>query len=251
MKVYEKIVFDMATLEVIEEVSYEYDGPVSLCKGGGSTTTNSIDYEYNKRMASVAEEELEMGRGYYDFWMENNADFEKAKIASNMELMPLQTGLEKSQIESQQALLPGQTSLGLSQIEAAQQLLPGQTEAQQSQNTLTTAQNTANLGLLPAKTQATGMYLDQAINGVNIEDRMGKAGATMAGQYKDAGKMLTRQSGRMGGSPSSGKLISAMNALNMDRARNTGMAKDNARTNAETENFRRLQGASNFGLPVM
>lgn len=250
MKIYEEIVFDMTTMEVLEEVSYEYDGPVAECKGE-SKQSNSIDYAYNDRMATIAEKELEMGQSFHDFWVENNAPFEKAKIAANMELMPGQTALEKSQIESQQQLLPGQTQLGLAQLDAAQELLPGQTAATKSANELKAAQNTASLGLMPAKTEATAKYFDQAINGVNIEDRMGKATATMAHQYKDAGKTLTRQMGRMGSSPSSGKLISAMNNLNMNRAKTVGLAKETARTNAETENFNRLQGASNFGLPVM
>lgn len=34
MKVYEKIVIDMKTLETVEEVSFEYDGPIAKCDGG-------------------------------------------------------------------------------------------------------------------------------------------------------------------------------------------------------------------------
>ena len=276
MKIYEKVVLDMRTMEVLEEQAYEHDGPVSLCKssGGTSTSTSTIDKEYNDRMASIAESELEMGEGFYDFWMENNAAFEKAKIDANMELMPAQTDLEKAQIASQQQLLPAQTELGLSQISSQQQLLPSQTEAQLSGNTLTTAQNTASLGLLPAQTDAqkstydltsarntaalglvpaqtevANKFYDQALTGVNVEDRMGKASATMANQYKDASGILRRQTGRMGSNPSSGRLVSAMNSMNLDRAKATGLAKEAARSSAEMENFNRLQGAVGFGLP--
>lgn len=36
MKIYNKIVLDMNTWEVLEEDSFEYDGPLALCGGGGS-----------------------------------------------------------------------------------------------------------------------------------------------------------------------------------------------------------------------
>lgn len=46
MKIYEKIVIDMATGETIEEQAYEYAGPVAELKGGKgsvpSTTTTEV-----------------------------------------------------------------------------------------------------------------------------------------------------------------------------------------------------------------
>jgi len=38
MKIYNKLVLDMTTWEVIEEDSFEYDGPLALCGGSESTT---------------------------------------------------------------------------------------------------------------------------------------------------------------------------------------------------------------------
>lgn len=55
MKVYTRVVIDMATGETVEEESHEYSGPVDKCKGGGST--NTVDKEYNRRMANIAEEQ--------------------------------------------------------------------------------------------------------------------------------------------------------------------------------------------------
>jgi hypothetical protein len=37
MKVYKSVTFDMWSGEVVDEVSYEYSGPVDLCKGGGAS----------------------------------------------------------------------------------------------------------------------------------------------------------------------------------------------------------------------
>lgn len=48
MKIYNKIVFDMDTFEVLEEESFEYTGPIALCggggKGGGAANTYSYTY---------------------------------------------------------------------------------------------------------------------------------------------------------------------------------------------------------------
>ncbi len=251
MKIYEKVVLDMTQdhLPVIEEVSFKYEGDVAECKGGGGGSSSSVDTAYNSRLASIYETQTEWGQGFYDFWQRNNAGYEAAKIDANMGLIPHQTQLQKEQISSERQLLPGQTQLGLSQIKAAQDILPGQTAAAQSANKLATARNTASLGLLPQQTDVTRQYLKQAHSGVDINDRMGKAAATMAHRYKDAGNILTRQMGRMGNSPSSGKLVAAMNDLNMNKARGIALAQEQARASAESENFNRLQGAAGLGLP--
>lgn len=48
MKIYSKIVWNIETLEVLEEDSFEYNGPVAWCGGGGgkgkSGTTSSVVY---------------------------------------------------------------------------------------------------------------------------------------------------------------------------------------------------------------
>lgn len=46
MKVYDKIVISMSTGEVLEEVSYEYEGPIAEAKGGGGGggTSGAVDF---------------------------------------------------------------------------------------------------------------------------------------------------------------------------------------------------------------
>lgn len=46
MKVYNKLVIDMLTMEVLEEDSFEYVGPVALCGGGGGSSGEIIYPEY-------------------------------------------------------------------------------------------------------------------------------------------------------------------------------------------------------------
>jgi hypothetical protein len=83
-KIYTKVVFDMATMAVIEEESYEHNGIVSECKGGGSSTTNTVDYEYNDRMATLSEEQQDWAREYFNFWKAEQKPLESAMIASDM-----------------------------------------------------------------------------------------------------------------------------------------------------------------------
>lgn len=66
MKVYTEVVIDMETLEVIKEESYDYEGPVALCKGGGSV--EAYDPAYNARMASIAEAQQDMAEEYHEYW---------------------------------------------------------------------------------------------------------------------------------------------------------------------------------------
>lgn len=66
MKVYTKVVIDMNTMEVVEEESFDYSGPVALCGGGGSG--GGVDKAFNARMASIAETQSGLGSALYNFW---------------------------------------------------------------------------------------------------------------------------------------------------------------------------------------
>lgn len=44
MKVYNKVVIDMASMTVIEEDAYLYDGDIAECKGGGGGSSGKVDY---------------------------------------------------------------------------------------------------------------------------------------------------------------------------------------------------------------
>lgn len=114
MKIYNKIVIQIESGEVLFEDSYIYNGEVVECKGGGSTSTTSIDYAYNSRMAGVAEQQQGMAKEYFDYWKTNQQPLETAQSKAAMELLPGQTQLMKSQMESQQSLLPQQTNVAKS-----------------------------------------------------------------------------------------------------------------------------------------
>lgn len=111
MKIYNKIIISIESGEVLCEDSFEYHGEILECKGGGSTTTNTVDYSYNSRMAAIAEQQQAMANEYFDYWKSDYQPYEKAQIKANMELMPGETSLAKEKISSQRELLPFQTNV--------------------------------------------------------------------------------------------------------------------------------------------
>ena len=143
MRIHTKIVFDMRTGAILEDENYEYFGPVAECKGGGGgSTVNSVDYEYNDRMATLSEEQQEWAREYFQMWQQYYKPYEIAQAQANMELLPYETSLYKQQLQS------------------ASQLLPQQTEAAKQ-------------------------FLTSALEGVDVNERMGLATADAASAWKD------------------------------------------------------------------
>lgn len=112
MRIYTHIVLDMATGAVLESAGFEYNGPVALCGGGspGGSTTNTVDYAYNARMATISEEQNVWARDYFQMWQQHFKPYEIAQAQANLELLPLETKLYKGQLQSAQELLPGQTA---------------------------------------------------------------------------------------------------------------------------------------------
>ena len=111
MKIYTMVHIDMATGETIEENYFEWNGPVDFCKGGGgSSTTNTVDYAYNARMAALSEEQQAWARDYYNMWQQYQKPYEIAQTQANMEMLPLETELYKQQLTAAKDLLPQQTA---------------------------------------------------------------------------------------------------------------------------------------------
>jgi len=98
MRVYTKIRVHINTGEVIEQEYCEYDGPVALAKGG-STSTTSIDYVYNERMADIAERQQEMADEYFEFWQEDYKEMEEMQVEANKYLIPSMVDVEKASYE--------------------------------------------------------------------------------------------------------------------------------------------------------
>jgi len=61
MKIYNKIVWDMKTLEVLEEDFFEYNGPVVWCGGGGGKSGGSTDYVYTETPTKQSSKSVSAG----------------------------------------------------------------------------------------------------------------------------------------------------------------------------------------------
>lgn len=121
MRIYTRIVFKMDDMSVIEADAYDYHGPVALCggSGGGSSTTNTVDYEYNARMAALSEEQQAWAREYFEMWQTHFKPYEIAQAQANMEMLALETNLYKNQLQAATQLLPQQTEAAQKFLEAS------------------------------------------------------------------------------------------------------------------------------------
>ena len=96
-KIYTRVVLDMATGRVIEEQSHEHDGPVAQCKGGGGgSNVDSVDEEYNARMATLSEEQQDWAREYFNFWRAEEKPLESAMIKSDLAEVGLRQPVQRA-----------------------------------------------------------------------------------------------------------------------------------------------------------
>ena len=117
MRIYNRLVINISTGEVIEENSYEYSGPIMLCKKGGSSGGSNIDYAYNARMAAIAEQQQAQATEYMDYWRSSVKPYEMAKIDANMTLMPFEVAATKETLKGIAELAPIETRMRKSFLE--------------------------------------------------------------------------------------------------------------------------------------
>ena len=147
MKIYTEIIIDMRTGAVLSEAWFEHSGPVALAgKSSGGGGGIEPDYEYNRRMAEIAEKQQAKAQRYEQYWAQVQAPYEKSLTESQNRLNGYQeaseyaemlrklgltgdtTKLEKAQLQAQQYLLPQQTNLASLQIGSQMAALPYQTQ---------------------------------------------------------------------------------------------------------------------------
>ena len=151
-----------------------------------------------------------------------------------------QQDVEQAQVDANMELIPGQTALSGEQTASARELLPGQTALAK----LGMSDQTAMINERAPVRQA---FYKEAQNGVNAEDRANKAAADAAHSFVNSNSVARRDSARMGVNPNSGRFKAMQNSNNIDRAKAIGGARTGARTQAENDNFGRLQTAMNYG----
>jgi len=213
VKIYTKVKFDMNSLEVLEEDSFEWSGPVALCGGGGSTTTiNSYDPTYNAGMLQISKEQQAMAQEYFNFWRDTYKDYETKQVESNTRMMPY---MEEAEI--------AEAKLNKQKFETGQDLMGRQAQV------------------------ARAAY-DEALKGVDGNRAASQAQADVVQSFDTSKESLNRDMARLGLSTSDPGYASAMVGLARDKAKATAGAMTTARNTASDKSFSRLSTAAGLGI---
>ena len=211
-------------------------------------------------------------------WVDSKGNPIDTRVTTGLELIQKNTpGAEYDQaaINAQMSLLPSETAAALAtntftanKAETDTRLLKGYEESTGSGYDLATATNIANLGLVDsragleqsnidtallgntaaqeainAKRPVTQEFYNQALQGVDVDRRVGQAqtDATMA--FQNSGKEMRQQAALAGVNPNSGRFAGALANNSLDQAKAIGSARTSARDSAEQESFARLTTA--------
>ena len=234
MKVYTKIKFNIDTMEVIEEESFNYSGDVALCKGGGG---QAVDKEYNRRMAGISERQQNMAEEYFKFWQSDYKPFEQAQIQENMKMLPHLT--ESTIAESQYKTEQYQGML--KKDEKGNSLLGLQQEHER-------AKLEQNMTLMGDQTKVAQEMYKTALQGVDGHAAANRAKADVAMGYHNASQAMRRDMGRMGLGGGGGNYASSMAQLARSRAKDQAGLMTQARTSAKTQHFSQLHAAAGLNL---
>jgi len=211
MKIYERVVIDIATDKIISEDSYEYYGEVALCGGSGGGGSTTVDEEYNRRMAAIYEEQQDIANYYFENWKGLPEEYESAQLTANIGLIPGQVGLEKSRMEyGMQGLGYQQTGLGQAD-EWYKKFKPVQEK-----------------------------YMREATGGINIGQRRTEAVAGVEHQFGQALPQYERNLSRRGLTMGS----SDLRQMSISKAVAKSNASTMAKNTGEAEQFNRLGQAS-------
>ena len=112
MKIYTKLVIDMTTDEILEQESFEYNGPVAQCGGGngggGSQPANTTNVQTIREAPEIEARRLGL--------------MDQAAITASQPLgLPAFQVAQLSQAEKDAGALAQQTGAGISSIQGAQQ----------------------------------------------------------------------------------------------------------------------------------
>lgn len=186
-------------------------------KGGSSQTTTTYNYDpvASAKMAEIAERQQVMAEDQWDMYKTYFQDYEIAVAQANKDLLPYMTDSTREQLQYQQEAAAGNREL----IPAA------------------TALNKKELeGQLPVAEK----YYREALEGVDVGERMDSASTEVKAAAKLGESMRRREASRYGIDPGSTTFGNAVNKAALDTARGISGARTGAKERAEQENFQRL-----------
>ncbi|GEM_PF-4209911 len=214
------------------------------CKGGGG---DSVDYEYNARMASIYENQDEWANEFNDFWAEYERPYEIAKLDANQKMLKGDTALAIEKTAAERKALPYQTEqataeaqYGAESAKSAMELLPMQTDYEKER--LVTATDREQK-MRPVQDE----YFSKALDGVDADSWAANAQADAASAFMASTSGMEMAMARRGATPGSGAYSGKTNESAMGRAMTIGKAASGGRESGERESFSRLSGAMSYG----
>jgi len=186
-------------------------------KGGSSqtTTTNNYDPVYNAKMAAIAERQQEMAEDQWDMYKTYFQDYEISVAQANKDLLPYMTDSTREQLQYQ-------------------------TEAAAANRELIPAATALNKKELEGQLPVAEKYYREALEGVDVGERMDSASTEVKAAAKLGESMRRREASRYGIDPGSTTFGNAVNKAALNTARGISGARTGAKERAEQENFQRL-----------
>jgi len=163
----------------------------------------------------LAQSQTQIAGEQWSMYKEVFAPYEAELVAAHRSIIPEQLGLDMARIKSQTADVEGR--------------MPLNEELRQQQ-----------MRSLQRSEPVEQAFYDQALEGLNVEDRMNAAGADVQQAYDATKPQLGRDMSRMGLRPDSGRFTDAMAKMSYSRAKDLAFARTNARRQTQEANFGRL-----------
>lgn len=282
MKIYNRVVINIETLEVIEEDSYEYDGPIAKCFGGGGGTSSktvtynyNYDAEYNARLATIAEKQQQTANEYHEFWQDYQKPYEIALMEANEDLIPVQLEQAKAEVARMKAdtqtmleraaadvKYRGAQTAGVYQgieesklgMERTRQEM-GFAEEEMGEKRLTWDYAADVREFQREKMDweeeerelakpVLSEYYKEALSGIDPQEQARMARADVVSAFGDYDEAAKREASRLGVSPSSGAYANTIKATGIEKAKAVGTAMTGAKQYAQEANFDRLNKAT-------
>jgi len=226
MKVYTKIVINMEKGSVEETECFEYTGPVAECKGAAEP---KIDKKYNAGMLAISQKQQNIADemfNYFKHGVSYNPYDEKGELTQFAQDQGYDPEAQVSESE-----LIGQ------QLGAQSELIPLEVQSEKERF----GQQTERRGVV------SSLYKD-ALSGVDVEGRVSEHRAGVQQAFAKEGEINARNLSRYGIDPSSGRGVSGLRDISIEKAKATALGETQIRRGAEQENFQRKTVAA--GLPV-
>jgi hypothetical protein len=283
MKVITKIVMNITTGEILEEESYEYLGPVAECKGGGSSSTTTVDYEYNRRMADISEQNQAWAEEMYNMFkygVTYNPESDSGQQYATGKKIPNPEWERWNEKQSSKRWVEdvdprGGTSSGghweygdgeknigpepEKMIDEMSSKTKGEVEGYDPDtptemgNMMERIRMEAELmpDIQESRKKQLGVLsslYDDAMTGIDVEERVGQARTGVMQDFTKVEEITKRNMSRMGVDPTSGAAAETFRTGGIQKSLALAGASTEARRQAEDESFERKRAVAGIGV---